>query len=57
MKSFFKLHVVHLQSEFTKQSFISIEDFWGGMVIGFLVAYSGAEAIGDVMKVAKEANK
>jgi len=49
--------VVFMSRKSEKQSFISIEDFWGGMVIGFLVAYSGAEAIGDVMNVAKGANK
>lgn len=43
--------VVFMSRKSEKQSFISVEDFWGGMVIGFLVAYSGAEALSDVIDV------
>nr|WP_315230869.1 hypothetical protein [uncultured Albidiferax sp.] len=46
--------VVFMSRKSEKQSFISVEDFWGGMVIGFLVAYSGAEAISDVMNITQK---
>jgi hypothetical protein len=30
------------------QSFVSVEDFWGGAVIGFLVGFSGTTAFGQI---------
>lgn len=44
--------VVFMSRKSEKQSFISVEDFWGGLVIGFLVAYSGTEALPDVLGMA-----
>src|ERR1043166_3717905 len=36
--------VVFLARKSDTQSMVSIEDFWGGLVIGFLVGYSGTSA-------------
>lgn len=30
------------------QSFVSVEDFWGGLLIGFLVGYTGASFFQDL---------
>ncbi len=32
------------------QSFISIEDFWGGIAIGFMISYSGHQVINNLFK-------
>jgi hypothetical protein len=31
------------------QPLIAVEDFWGGIAIGFLVAYSGPKVLGDII--------
>ncbi|TQK80172.1 hypothetical protein FB563_7348 [Streptomyces puniciscabiei] len=35
------------------QSFVTVEDFWGGLLVGFLIGYSGTAAFSDIthMKV------
>jgi hypothetical protein len=33
------------------QSFISVEDFWGGLLIGFFVGYTGTEFFSDLIRV------
>jgi hypothetical protein len=33
------------------QSFISVEDFWGGLLIGFFVGYSSTEFFADLVRV------
>jgi hypothetical protein len=34
------------------QSFISVEDFWGGLLIGFFVGYTGTEFFADLTRSA-----
>lgn len=34
------------------QSFISVEDFWGGLLIGFFVGYTGTEFFADLTRAA-----
>lgn len=34
------------------QSFVSVEDFWGGLVIGFLIGYSGVAAFQNYTNIA-----
>lgn len=33
------------------QSFVTVEDFWGGLLIGFLIGYSGTAAFSDITRV------
>jgi hypothetical protein len=33
------------------QSFVSVEDFWGGVLIGFLVGYTGTEFFETLTKI------
>lgn len=33
------------------QAFISVEDFWGGLLVGFLIGYSGTAAFSDITGV------
>ncbi|MEV6007753.1 hypothetical protein AB0M29_13175 [Streptomyces sp. NPDC051976] len=33
------------------QSFVTVEDFWGGLLIGFLIGYSGTAAFSDLTGV------
>ncbi|MGV9380031.1 hypothetical protein ACWDRB_29715 [Nonomuraea sp. NPDC003707] len=33
------------------QTFVTVEDFWGGMLIGFLIGYSGTAAFAEFPKV------
>lgn len=33
------------------QSFVTVEDFWGGLLIGFLIGYSGTAAFTDITGV------
>lgn len=30
------------------QTFVTVEDFWGGLLVGFLTGYSGTAAFSDV---------
>jgi hypothetical protein len=38
--------VVFLARKSDAQSFVSVEDFWGGMLMGFLVGYTGTSFFG-----------
>ena len=40
--------IVFIARKSEQQSFVSIEDFWGGMQIGFLVGYSGTTAFQSI---------
>ena len=42
------ISIVFIARKSERQSFVSIEDFWGGMLIGFLVGYSGTTAFQSV---------
>ncbi|MEU8030942.1 hypothetical protein [Streptomyces sp. NPDC049099] len=33
------------------QSFVTVEDFWGGLLVGFLIGYSGTAAFSDVTRM------
>jgi hypothetical protein len=33
------------------QSFVTVEDFWGGLLVGFLIGYSGTAAFSDITGV------
>jgi hypothetical protein len=33
------------------QAFISVEDFWGGLLVGFLIGYSGTAAFTNITGV------
>ncbi|MEU0040500.1 hypothetical protein [Streptomyces sp. NPDC006333] len=33
------------------QSFVTVEDFWGGLLVGFLIGYSGTAAFSDITRV------
>lgn len=33
------------------QSFVTVEDFWGGLLVGFLIGYSGTAAFGNITQV------
>ncbi|MFD3930009.1 hypothetical protein [Streptomyces sp. NPDC058614] len=33
------------------QSFVTVEDFWGGLLIGFLIGYSGTAAFSEITRV------
>ena len=44
--------VVALARKSNAQPFVSIEDFWGGIVIGFSVGYFGFELFSDVFAAA-----
>ncbi|MFD0346412.1 hypothetical protein ACFQ0M_10610 [Kitasatospora aburaviensis] len=33
------------------QSFVTVEDFWGGVLVGFLIGYSGTAAFAELTGV------
>ncbi|MFE1880697.1 hypothetical protein [Streptomyces diastatochromogenes] len=33
------------------QSFVTVEDFWGGLLVGFLIGYSGTAAFSDITRM------
>lgn len=43
--------VVFIARKSETQSFVSVEDFWGGVMIGFLVGYSGVTAFQSISGV------
>jgi len=48
--------IIFMARKSDAQSFVSIEDFWGGLLIGFLVGYTGTsffESITGVTVLAK----
>jgi hypothetical protein len=43
--------IIFLAGKSDAQSFISVEDFWGGILVGFMIGYTGtsffAHSLGD----------
>lgn len=46
--------IVFLVRKSDAQSFVSIEDFWGGLLVGFLVGYTGTSFFEELTGVAPE---
>jgi hypothetical protein len=46
--------VIFMARKSDTQSFVSVEDFWGGVLIGFLVGYTGTGFFGTLTHVTPE---
>ena len=49
--------VVFMARKSDAQSFVSVEDFWGGMLMGFLVGYTGTTFFESLTGVTNPAAK
>lgn len=47
--------IVFLARKSETQSMVSVEDFWGGLVVGFLVGYGGATAFENLANIKQSA--
>jgi hypothetical protein len=47
------MSIIFMARKSDAQSFVSIEDFWGGILVGFLVGYTGTSFFDDLTGIPK----